>query len=332
MIHNTLVSLFESNKSELAEKLNGMSLPKDSDNIQVVVCDYLNSLFDKDGEFRMSLTQAEDYILNAALQLLSAQREIGAAVKTSSAESSDEESELNRETSNEQSDSPKAKLGVVDSNPFLNKTVNAPVTVAGAGGGALVGHVVGGSWGSVFGAIAGTAVAIYMSSVKERKAPHLTKTEPKVLLVSTPIELVCSIDVEQFLDITKRICEGVDNLIATFRAQVRRVIDKYENQEKPSIEKEYSLLLESIQTLIGYKRAHSEDEKYVKKVSERIEDLAEQVENYNLQIVDYDGNNSQYFSEVPSSKTDIKKQAFPAVVKNGSVVLKGKVFIPETIE
>lgn len=250
MIHNTLVSLFESKKSELAEKLRGLSLPKDSENIQAVVCDHLNLLFDKDGEFRMSLTQAEDYILNAALQLLTAQREIGMAVKTPCPESGAGESDSKQETTDETSDSPKAKLGVSDSNPFINKTVNATATVAGAGGGALVGHVVGGSWGSVFGAIAGTAVAIYLSSVKEHKAPQPTKSEPKVVLVSTPIEPVCSsIDVDQFLDITKRICEGVDNLIATFRAQVRRVIDKYENQEKPSVE--YSLLL--IQSIYSYR-------------------------------------------------------------------------------
>ena len=71
-------------------------------------------------------------------------------------------------------------------------------------------------------------------------------------------------------------CESVDNLIDTFRAQVNRVVQKYESQEKPSLEKEYRSLLESIQSLVGYERNHDmSEEKYNKKIQERIENLSE---------------------------------------------------------
>ena len=70
----TLKELFESRKNELSEKLSTLSLPKDASKIQSVVTDYLNDLFDSDGEFRQNLTQSEDYILQAAMSLLNAQQ------------------------------------------------------------------------------------------------------------------------------------------------------------------------------------------------------------------------------------------------------------------
>ena len=63
----TLKELFESRKEELSEKLKSLSLSKDSSKIQSIVTDYLNELFDSDGEFRQNLTQSEDYVLQAAI-------------------------------------------------------------------------------------------------------------------------------------------------------------------------------------------------------------------------------------------------------------------------
>ena len=327
MNKNTLVSLFESNKSELASDLKGMSLPKDRDAIQSTVCDYLNNLFDKDGDFRMSLTQSEDYILNAALSLLNAQNEMGSMLKSSVSGQNDIEPEKEEPASD---DTFQPKPMFETSNPFLKKTVSAPSALAGAGGGALLGHMISSGWGSVFGAIAGTAITIYLSTKNESISPkQQSPLHVKQIPASVSKVPVSTIDVDQFLEITRKICESVDNLIDTFRAQIRRVVDKYESQAKPSLEKEYSPILESIQTLVGYKRAHFEDEKYAKKVSERIEDLVEQVENYNLNVIDYDEANSSFFSFVTSSKTDTFKQAYPAIVKDGNVVFKGKVFVPE---
>ena len=70
----TLKELFESRKEELSEKLKSLSLSKDSSKIQSIVTDYLNELFDSDGEFRQNLTQSEDYVLQAAISLLNAQQ------------------------------------------------------------------------------------------------------------------------------------------------------------------------------------------------------------------------------------------------------------------
>ena len=64
MEKKTLKRLFESQRDVLAQRLDGMKLPKDAEKAQAVVSNYLNELFDSDGEFRQNLTQSEDYILH----------------------------------------------------------------------------------------------------------------------------------------------------------------------------------------------------------------------------------------------------------------------------
>ena len=68
---------------------------------------------------------------------------------------------------------------------------------------------------------------------------------------------------------------------------------------------------------------------YVEKLQMRIEDLAETLENYNLTVEDYTEENKSWFEAVESSKVDTPKMVYPAIVKNGSIVLQGKVFIPQ---
>ena len=206
---------------------------------------------------------------------------------------------------------------------------NITATQAGVGvtAGALVGKLALGGWGAVFGAIAGTAVMVYLAS---RNNPE--KAEESIIkpASTTRTEIVNDpLDVQSFIEVVGGICDSVDNLITTFRAQVNRVIDKYESMEKPTIEKQYGFLLESIQTLIGYKRTRSsEDEKYLKKLQLRIEDLAECLENYNLTTEEYNGNNEHLFELIPSPETTEVKMVYPAIVRDGLAVLKGKVFIP----
>lgn len=68
--------MFQSNKQVLEQQLAGLALPKDANKIQSIVNDYLNDLFNQEGEYRQNLTQAEDYILQAALSLLNAQQDM----------------------------------------------------------------------------------------------------------------------------------------------------------------------------------------------------------------------------------------------------------------
>ena len=184
-----------------------------------------------------------------------------------------------------------------------------------------------GTWGAVFGAIAGTAILLYYSSdlgLTPKRSTSATIVSKKKMTIKQE-----KINVEVFVGIVGKICDNVDLLIQTFRAQINRVVEKYESMEKPAFEKEYRFLLENIQTLVGYKRAHIEDEKYLAKLQQRIEDLTESLENYGFSVEDYTEEFSSWFNMVPSPNVQTIKLAYPAIVKDGQAILLGKVFIPE---
>lgn len=89
--------------------------------------------------------------------------------------------------------------------------------------------------------------------------------------------------------------------------------------------------MEGIQSLIGYKRTHeATEEKYVIKLQQRIEDLTELLDNYDLEIIEYNGDNMNLFEENISPNVQQPQMVVPAVVKGENAVLKGKVFVPET--
>ena len=72
-----------------------------------------------------------------------------------------------------------------------------------------------------------------------------------------------------------------------------------------------------------------EDEKYLAKLQQRIEDLTESLENYGFSVEDYTEEFSSWFNMVPSPNVQTIKLAYPAIVKDGQAILLGKVFIPE---
>lgn len=339
----SLSSMFESQHHVLEEQLQGLFLPKDADKVQKVVSDYFNEIFDDQGEFRQNLTQSEDYILQAALSLLNAQQEIGKVIEsTNNAEKRFSSCQNVSQIPSLQVDSqiPTAIVDNVEpskdkfgSKPNIFETkVESSSALVGAGGGAIIGNVLFGGWGAVFGAIAGTSVTLYLSSLKDnvdQSKSRINFEKSKIVSVQNfPQNTSVPIDVKQFLDITLKICESVDNLIATFRAQINRVVSKYENQEKPSLEREYRPLLEGIQTLVGYSRTHATDEKFISKIQQRIEDLAEVLDNYNMILEDYSPEKENWFSLVPSQNATETKMVYPAIVKDGYAIIKGKAFIP----
>lgn len=297
----TLYSLFVASKDELASRLGGLTLPSGAHEVQACVVEYFNKIFDADGDFRQNLTQSEDYILQAALSMLTMQQSMmGELIPTV-----DNRSLSSIETSKSVSyDARKALIGQL-------------LPLGGSAFGGTAGALLVGTWGAVFGAIAGTAVAMYFGTRMSFNAMPAKESS-----ASIPVE--SELNVDAFIDIIGKICQSVDSLIETFRAQINRVVSKYENQEKATLEKDFRFLLEGIQSLIGYKRVHNEEEpKYIRKLKERIEDVGELLENYNLTVVDYTEENEYMFEVVDGQET---RMVLPAIVKDGSVVLKGKIF------
>lgn len=303
-----LSELFNSRKGELERQLTGLLLPKDANKVQRIIADYLNGLFDSEGEFRQSLTQSEDYMLQAVLSLLNAQQEMSSNLIKQMSEITpnvDVEKDTMRDTN------------------FMNVKMNPTQSMVGSAGGALVGNLIWGGWGAVFGAIAGTAVSVYLASRSSQPNENTSKINVKY---DQPFSQA---NIKDLISILFGICNSVDDMITTFRAQINRVVNKYESQEKPSIESHYRPVVENIQTLIGYSRTHADDEKFVKKIRERIEDMSEVLDMYNLTIVDYSDEHDAWFEKIESANTDKKKMVYPAIVKGERVVLMGKVFIPE---
>lgn len=314
MAKKTLCELFESNQVQLQQALTGMTLPKDMSKVQNTVSSYLEKVFDTEGEFRQNLTQSEDYILEAAISLLNAQQKISSALLKDINYNSDSK-KLNPSVA-----APENKESSSD-NVFNIGTNN---TLFGVAGGAIAGKLVLGGWGAVFGAIAGVALSIYLSNRTQ------TKTQSQTTRRCVQEENSNKpIDVDSFICIIHDVCKSVDNLIITFRAQVSRVVQKYESQEKPKLEKEYRFLLESIQSLVGFERNHDmTEEKYVKKIRERIEELAETLDNYDITLENYSDDKSSWFDKVSSPNTTDLKEVYPAIIKDNQVIIPGKVFIP----
>lgn len=312
----TLSSLFNSRIDELEQKLSGLHLPSDAEKVQKVIADYLKELFDNEGAFRQSLTQSEDYILQAALSLLNAQQEMSNTIMKQSLK--------NEETIEHEKIEQAVLAGPVGKTMgVFNAKISPTHALLGSGGGALVGNLVFGGWGAVFGAIAGTAIAVYLSSRTE------TPTTPTNTVNTKPLTQSVAINTKVFITIIAKICDSVDNLISTFRGQINRVVGKYESQPKPSLEKEYRPILENIQTLVGYCRTHFEDEKFSRKILERVEDMVEMLDTYNLSLINYSEEKESWFEKVSSPNTNQPKMVYPAIVKDGEIVLKGKIFVPE---
>lgn len=314
MAKKTLCELFESNQVQLQQALTGMTLPKDMSKVQNTVSSYLEKVFDTEGEFRQNLTQSEDYILEAAISLLNAQQKISSALLKDINYNSDSK-KLNPSVAATENKEP-------SSDNVFNKGTNS--TLLGVAGGAIAGKLILGGWGAVFGAIAGVALSIYLSNRTQTKT-HSQTTRRGIQEENSNKP----IDVDSFIHIIHDVCESVDNLISTFRAQVNRVVQKYESQEKPKLEKEYRFLLESIQSLVGFERNHDmTEEKYVKKIRERIEELAETLDNYDITLENYSDDKSSWFDKVSSPNTTDLKEVYPAIIKDNQVIIPGKVFIP----
>lgn len=257
----TLKAIFAESKSDLANKLEGLSLPKDAQLIQKTVSNHLSNLFENEGSYRQNLTESEDFILQSVLRLLQSQQNISKEIAKSA---------KNKESSKTSQES--FKSGHTQS----TSTSSPIMSVAGAGLGAVAGGFIG-TWGAIAGAIAGTALVIYFSSKESSKSvPEISNLTEHDSSTVTP-----SINVDVFSSIVESICESIDGVIETFRIQIKRVEYIYEQREKPSLITDYSALLEQI---VNVYNVCSSSPDVPSKLKQAVSYLAESLENYNLKI------------------------------------------------
>lgn len=249
----TLKSIFVSNKEELSAKLEGLSLPKDSQKVQEVVMDFLDNMFENDGQFRQTLTESEDFLLQASIRLLHAQQNIALEFAKASKGSIHHDQACHNITSKQ------------------NGNTSSMYISVGAGVGALAGGLFG-TWAAVAGAITGTALVIYCST----KQPNKKSQSANDNVVSSS----SLINVSLFCGIIENICESIDGVIDTYRVQVKRIANSYEQRATPSLLNTYSMLIEQIANVIKYSKDTNIDKS--SNLQNAINILEESLENYDL--------------------------------------------------
>ncbi len=254
----TLKTIFASSKDKLSAKLSGLSLPKDSQQVQEIVTDFLNDMFENEGQFRQNLTESEDYLLQASLRLLQTHQNIA----------------LEFAKASKNALSPNGTRKSVPSSQD-GKAPSIYMSAAGAGVGALAGGIIG-TWGAIAGAIAGTALVIYCSTRTTCKQPSSDNGE--MATIPSP-----SINVSTFCGIVESICDSIDGVIDTYRVQVKRIVNSYEQREVPSLQNTYSLLTEQIANVI--KATKDDNVEIPSKLKNAISILEETLENYDLKYV-----------------------------------------------
>lgn len=312
----TLTTLFDKEKHSLESQLSGLEMPQNADKVQNIISGFLNMLLDDQGEYRQNLTKSEDYILQAGIALIGSKEEQSNILLTDLLNTNEEQ--------------PEGEL-----KSALRQHVNQPKTdvfhaIIGAGGGSLVGHLFASGWGCVIGAIAGVAIAGYIDNTDflKRYPSEPCETRPDHILSD---DKGCNtIDISQICNIVRTICANIDSLIAIYRSQINALAMSYKNQPKPTLENDFGDILESIQSLYGASLSPSvSEEKRFKKIEQRLEQVSEVLESYGLDFITYSENNSSFFEIQSSSKVEEPTLVYPAIIKNGELIRRGKVFVKE---
>lgn len=147
-----------------------------------------------------------------------------------------------------------------------HKTNNQYAPVIGSGIGAVAGGLIG-SWGAVCGAIAGTAIAVYLSIGKKKTKVSETN-------------VTRTINVNAFVNIVKKICESIDELMQTYRVQVQRMQNACEQKEEDSLLTSYRTLTDQIANVI--KVVNQNKGEVSPKAITAVAMMEGSLENYNL--------------------------------------------------
>lgn len=305
-MHQSLASIFDAERASLEQKLESLILPNDAERIQQILRAGLMDLVAPKGKFRLSLTMAEDSILQEAIALLNTQFQLLSKVEAAGQHQKQMKLSQQPTTANSTSTS-------TDSIPIVGSTI-------GGAAGAWFGP-----WTAVIGAIAGTAAATYYRELmptatvrKDISNPCMTKAEP----TSEPISL------SALINIIRMVCEQIDHLMASYRRQIADLKSSYENREKVTLSSNFQFLLESIQSVIGASYLVN-TEKSISRLKDRCEQLSESLENYGLKAVEYTADCPTNYFEITGNDTlDAPITKIPAILEGDRVILKGKAVIP----
>ncbi len=310
----SLVSLFEENRQVLEEQLSGKSLPEDAKEVIKVVNSYFEKILGKENSFRQHLRQSEGYILDAAMSLLNAQQSMYGDIFLQ---------EIKRPEPIELDPHSENLIPAEESKKSMTAgaVLGLGASCIGAGAYAIGASALGG----LFVAITSAAIGLYCVSQLMDKQKSQNQRKELVSESSLPYK---NMDVNRFLSIICNICKQIDDLMKTYRAQIEQVRNSYESMEKISLEKDYKLLLSSIQMMLGVSYEEGDtSEKSLKRLRERVEEVGESLENYGIIVVKYNDEVKANFEIVRRENIETPITLVPALMKNGSIILRGKVAI-----
>ena len=309
----SLVSIFEENKQELKERLLGKSFPKDAKEVHDVVNAYFEEILGKENLFRQRLKPSEEYILNAAMSLLNAQQSMYGDII---------QQEIKGMESVEYYPESDDLIPIEESKKNIVEGTGIGIGASALGVGA---YALGASvYGGLIVTVTTVAIGLYVvSKLNDKRRFQIQREEP----TSEFFLLDKKLDVDKFISIICNICKQIDELMNTYRVQIAQVRNSYKSKEEISLEKDFKLLLSSIQMMLGISYEEDASEKCLKKLKERVEEVGESLENYGIKVIKYSDEVKAAFEIVRRENIEQPKTLIPALEKDGTIVLRGKVAV-----
>lgn len=295
MIEKTnVVELFEKNKSSLLEELNKLSRPLD-ENVSIIVGDFLRKLI-SDNRERINLSTGEQKLFEHLPAIISCYTQCYLS----------KNQELRK------------PLHTVDNSMSRLTTGKMFFLIASTFVGGLLGGLAFDSW---IGSLAISTLFLGVSLfVIGRNSEHNETDE--TVEENMP-------DFDNVMVRTQALCKIIDDIVTGYRLQIKKSVDEYQKNQAKPFEEEYLSLLEHIQSLIGYERYKRDDPDYTEELQERCEEIIDILSNEGLSFVDYTEGDASKFEliEIDTITTTVK--VYPAIVKDGWIVMNGRVFVPK---
>lgn len=285
----SLLSLFEQNEQDFRRELDSIMLPRDLTRFNELMNDFFITQASIE-EYQKELTMLEMSMLNSVLKLVNGQA--GTLGQMSASESSTaQQTEVKEE-----------------SKPATETLIPVLGTSLGSG---VVGALLLRTWGGVLFSVAGCALAIYLISKKKNSKSHTRRNY--------------HIDVDNYVATLKQICANIDEVMSNYSVSLANVKAAYENQPKPTLASLYKPVLMRLSNL--WLAAHQLETEMT--VTEEIDKLFRTLKNYHYEFIDYNEENSQYYSVTSSPHIDKPLLVKVAIFENGKILEQGECLIPE---
>ncbi len=289
----TFETYFENQQVDLSQKINQCLEAHEIEKLIETVKQFFSEILDENSDNWQILSDSERYILKSIIAFKKADSNIW----------SNSMFENEKESSAIQSSSDNSKFEVKNIAKY-----SFPAGVAFAG--SFINPVA-----SAVGAIIGTALSTAMANNKKSISQDTASSIKQD-----------SIDGYELLKDIRLSCVEIDNIIKTVRAQL-----SVEQPTEQLFESKHRILLEKIQTIVGLALlTENDNDQYLDSLLSEIRVLQRSLLNENLEVVNChkDSIDRNLFEFESNRNVSEIIQILPAIVKNNTIVCKGRVLTP----